>query len=387
MRPDKHGFGLAHHPDLLRYDFGPNHPLRPERISAGLSLLETCRLWEPAGESIVVSPAPVSELETVHDPAYMSAVDQAGSGTYPRRALAEHGLTGSDNPPFPDMHHASSVVVGATVAAARAVISGQLAHAFSPAGGLHHALRGRASGFCIYNDAAVASAILLREYGARVLYVDLDCHHGDGVQWIFYDAPEIFTLSFHESGRFLFPGTGGVEERGGGPGRDFCLNFPFVPFTRDDSWQRALHALLPAVTEGFRPDIILSNHGCDTHVWDPLTHLSLTTASFVEGAALVHRLAHEYCAGRWVAVGSGGYDWRRVVPRSWAILWAEMSGRPLPDSLPQSWRDRWLGEAEEPRPGQLLDDIAVSPPTPRQQEIVAANDETLAAVVNLLATG
>src|SRR5205085_6685582 len=144
---------------------------------------------------------------------------------------------------------------------ARSITGGAYLHGFNPAGGLHHALRARASGFCVYNDAAVAIGALLREHGTRVLYLDFDCHHGDGVQWLFYDEPRVMTVSFHETGHYLFPGTGGVEETGTGPGRGYSVNVPVAPFTQDESWMEAVEAVLPELVEGFAPDLIITSHG------------------------------------------------------------------------------------------------------------------------------
>jgi acetoin utilization protein AcuC len=374
---------IVAHPDFVHYDFGPYHPLRPERISAGLDLLLSSGLWNQSEEVLTAPLADVPELELVHAPEYIRAVDKAGSGSLPYDDLTRFGLGSSDNPPFSNMHYAASLLAGGGLVAARAVMSGDFMHAFHPAGGLHHAHRTRASGFCVYNDPAVAAAAVVKEFGARVLYIDLDCHHGDGVQWIFYNSPDVFTLSFHESGRFLFPGTGDVTEIGDGPGEGYSLNVPFAPFTRDASWQDALGRVLSSVAATFRPDLIISNHGCDTHTWDPITHLSLSTSSFVRQAALCHELAHSFCEGRWVAVGSGGYDWQRVVPRAWAILWCEMSDRQLPDRLPPPWVSKWLQNAELPIPEQFLDPSSLTVPSRREQEIDATNAEAVELALRL----
>ena len=369
---------IAHHGDLLLYDFGPYHPLRPERITAGLDLLESAGLWSPDTELLTASAARLADLHTVHDPDYVRAVDEAGTAYLPAGELARYGLTSTDNPPFPAMHYAAALVAGATTSVTREVLAGRLDHAFSPAGGLHHALRDRASGFCIYNDPAVAAAVAAREFEARVMYVDFDCHHGDGVQWLFYEDPNVLTISLHESGRFLFPGTGAISETGEGRGRGYAVNMPFAPFTCDDDWQEAVHALIPPLAHRFAPDILITNHGCDTHIWDPLTHLSLSTDSFVHQARVSHRLAHEVCGARWIAVGSGGYDWRRVVPRSWAIVWTEMTRRPLPYSLPPDWISRWDTESAEPLPDTFLDNSDdLTGPSPRAAEVRAANRDTL----------
>lgn len=368
---------LFHHTDFLDYDFGPQHPLRPERLTAGLQLLASAGIYDPEQDTPETLPATRPELELVHDPHYIDAVISAGGGDAPAAMYAPFGMHSGDNPPFLGMHEASAMVTGGTVTAAREIMRGHLLHAFNPAGGLHHASRHRASGFCIYNDPAVAAAVLAEEFGARVFYVDFDCHHGDGVQWIFYSDPRVFTLSFHESGRFLFPGTGEPVEIGEGAGKGASANVPFAPFTEDTSWREAIEAVLPPLVHRFKPDILISNHGCDTHGWDPITHLSLSTNAFAHQAGLVHALAHEVADGRWLAVGGGGYDWRRVVPRSWAILWAEMSERPLPVGIPPEWFKRWDTEVREPMPTRFLDCPDAVRAIPRRDEIEELNREAV----------
>lgn len=345
---------------MAAYDFGPYHPLRPERIDSGFDLLTAAGLWSPDRELVHPDSASLGELTLVHAPEYVDAVRRAGSGDLPEQIHAQFGLSSRDNPPFPDMHNAAALVAGGTVRAVRDVMDGRLDRSFVPAGGLHHAHHARASGFCIYNDPAIAAAVALKEYGARVMYVDLDCHHGDGVQWIFYSEPNVLTVSFHESGRYLFPATGFVEEIGEGAGAGMSVNVPFMRFTRDGSWMDAL-ALLEPLAARFQPDLLISNHGCDTHVWDPLTHLELSTASLHAGARVAQDIAERYAGGRWVALGSGGYDWVRVVPRSWAILWTEMTGRVLPDRLPAEWVDRWRPYADGDMPGSFLDAPEIVP--------------------------
>jgi acetoin utilization protein AcuC len=377
---------LVYHPDLCQYDFGPQHPLRPERIELGLDLLDALDIWQRGSETCVPIAASDELLSFIHDSDYIAAVREVGNLAGGRSQLARFGLTSSDNPPFPHMHYAASLVAGGAAEATRAVMRRELDHVFHPAGGLHHAHRDRASGFCIYNDPALAAAVAVEEFGARVAYVDFDCHHGDGVQWLFYDDPSVLTVSFHESGRFLFPGTGGIEERGESEGIGYAVNVPFVPFTQDASWLNAAHRLLPPLLEQFDPDLLLTVHGCDTHIWDPLTHLSLTTSAFMDQASLVHELAHRHCDGRWVAFGSGGYDWRRVVPRSWAILWSEMSGRALPNELPQAWVSRWSNDELEPLPRAFRDNPDTVHPV-RSDEIDSSNLDTLSEVIKAAGVG
>lgn len=374
---------IAAHPEFVDYDFGPDHPLRPERILAGLGLLQALGVWDPDSEALIPAPAPREELELVHQPGYIRAIETAGSDWFPRGELARYGLSSAgDTRPFPNMHHVSALLTAGSTEAARLIMRGEIAHAFNPAGGLHHAMPARASGFCVYNDPAVAAAVAVREFGARVLYVDFDCHHGDGVQEAFYDRADVMTISFHESGRYLFPGTGFVEELGEGPGLGYSLNVPVQPFTTDDSWLRSIHRILPEAVERFRPDLIISSHGADTHHWDPLTHVSLTTQAFAAQARLTHELAHAFAGGRWLAVGSGGYDWRRVVPRSWAIVWAEMAERALPDGLPGAWVAQWSPGADAPFPRTIHDDSA--PLIPDSQRIERANDATVDSLLAAL---
>jgi len=378
-RTASHRSAFAYHPGFLGYDFGPSHPLRPERITVALDLLQATGILDVDSEILSPPEATKEELTLVHDADYVDAVAAANGHMLGHRSLSQFGFSSADNPVFPEMHRASALVTGGSVATIREIMSGRLDHAFNAAGGLHHAQRARASGFCVYNDPAVAAAIAVREFDARVLYLDFDCHHGDGVQWLFYDSPHVMTVSFHESGRYLFPGTGGIDEAGEGAGRGYSLNVPFEPFTQDASWQYALASIVPEVVRRYRPDVIISSHGCDTHRWDPLTHLALTTASFFQQARLVHDLAHEFSAGRWLAVGSGGYDWMRVVPRSWSIVWAEMTNRPLPDQLPDSWLNRWSLLAMDPLPQTYRDGAEVGSPIARADEIEQLNRRTITA--------
>lgn len=373
---------IAYRPEFLKYDFGPQHPLRPERITASLNLLSEAGIWDP--DSDVVSPPAASNaaLELVHDPSYVRAVEEASSGFDSRTPaeLAGFGLAAGDNPAFPGMHAAAAFVSGGSVETTRRLMNGELEHAFNPAGGLHHAGRSRASGFCIYNDPAIAAAVAMEEFGARVMYVDFDCHHGDGVQGLFYEEPRVLTVSLHESGDYLFPGTGRVDETGAGKGQGHSVNWPAAPYTQDDSWILAIESIVVPLAERFRPDFLISSHGSDTHVWDPLTHLALTTKSFTFQAEVMHNLSHSLCDGKWLAVGSGGYDWRRVVPRSWGIVWAEMTERKLPDALPEGWRHKWQSETEETLPEKWLDSFTVEIPPDQSEMVRRMNNAALEAV-------
>lgn len=383
-----HQVKFVHHDGFTGYRFSADHPLSPLRIQLTKELLEGMRVLE-AGDIYQGSLAGDELLSLAHDLDYIRAVREAGGeGPHGDRAsgnpgsfnLRDFGLGSEDNPVFPGMYTAARTIVGATVDAARLVWEGEARHALNLAGGMHHARRRAASGFCIFNDAAVTIAYLVKKYGARVAYIDTDAHHGDGVQWLFYDNPDVLTISFHESGRFLFPGTGGPEETGTGSGYGFSVNVPLEPYTDDDSWLEVFQLVVEPLLSEYEPDIIISQNGCDGHYLDPLTHLRATLRTYREIPVAVHTLAHEFCAGRWVAVGGGGYDVWRVVPRAWGWLWSTMSGRHLPRTLPEEWRERWAGESPVELPWLTEEE----PPekVARQEEIAAANRRVAGQVLD-----
>ncbi len=303
-------------------------------------------------DQVTVEAAPAAsdaELELVHDPEYVEAVRYAGrfaqfAPDEPmdfRRLLLRHGLGTEDDPAYPGMHEASALVAGATLGAARAVWAGRARHGASIAGGLHHAMRDRASGFCVYNDPAIAIAWLLDQGAERIAYVDIDVHHGDGVQAAFWNDPRVLTISLHESPDTLFPGTGRPAETGGPEADGSAVNVALLPGTRDAGWLRAFDAIVPPLLRQFRPQILVSQHGCDTHWSDPLADLQLTIDAQRAAHAALHDLAHEVCEGRWLLTGGGGYQLVEVVPRSWTHLLAVAAGQPIDPSAqtPMLWRE------------------------------------------------
>jgi acetoin utilization protein AcuC len=326
-------------PELLRYDFGAGHPMAPARLDLTMRLVAELGLLS-SGSLEVVDPAPAGDdvVGSVHDPAYVAAVKHAAATGEPDLA---RGLGTEDDPVFPAMHEAAARLVGASVAAADAVWSGQVPHALNIAGGMHHAQRAAASGFCIYNDAAAAVQRLLDAGARRVAYVDLDAHHGDGVEAIFWDDPRVLTFSVHQDGHTLFPGTGNPSDVGGRGARGSAVNVALPPRTDSARWLRAVDAVLPAVLRAFEPDAIVSQHGTDAHGNDPLTDLSVGIDAQRTAARWVHELGHELCEGRWVALGGGGYAVVDVVPLVWSSLVAEAAHVPLAAGmpLPESWRD------------------------------------------------
>ncbi len=294
------------------------------------------------------------------------------------------GIGSSDNPAFAGMHEAAASVAGGSLAAMEAILRGDVEHAQHPGGGLHHAMPGRAGGFCVYNDPALA-VVRARADGLRVLYVDLDVHHGDGVQAMGYADPGVLTLSFHEHGRHLFPGTGFVDEVGEGSAAGSSVNMPFEPYAGDGAWLAAVRSLLPSLAAVFGPDVVVSQHGADTHAWDPLAHLRVTTTAMAEAARVVDAVAHRWAGGRWLATGGGGYDAYRVVPRAWALTWLAGAHREAPDETPAPWRDRWAADAASfgtpGMPATMLDQPDAGRPVDGAQRAADARSlETLARV-------
>jgi acetoin utilization protein AcuC len=313
---------------LTEYDFGPDHPLAPVRIELTMRLAQAMAVVP--SERLVRVDAPVAadeQIATVHAPDYIEAVQRAGAD--PSRADLDFGLGTGDTPTFAGMHEASAHVVGASVEAARQVWEGSALHAANVAGGLHHAMPRSASGFCVYNDPAIAIRWLLDQGVERVGYVDVDAHHGDGVQTAFYHDPRVMTLSLHETPRTLFPGTGFPTETGRGDGSGTSVNVALPPGTSDAGWLRAFHAVVPPLLREFEPQVLVTQHGCDSHVDDPLTHLMLTIDGQRAAHLALHDLAHELCEGKWVALGGGGYAVIDVVPRTWTHLLAIVGGSPI----------------------------------------------------------
>jgi acetoin utilization protein AcuC len=347
------------------YDFGPQHPLRPERVLLTydhvrqLGLIARDNVFEVSSR-----PATDDEILAVHDRDFVETVKRIDSGELDERAGLEFGLGTPDDPIFANMHRASAAVCGASIVAAETVVSGDASHAFNPAGGLHHARRREASGFCIYNDPAAAIAKILElKPDWRVIYVDVDVHHGDGVQWIFYDEPRVVTVSLHQSGRYLYPGTGFESEIGRGDAAGTSVNVPLLPGTGTEDYLWALESVLTPVAASFKPQVIVTQLGADTHHGDPLANLALTMPAYPRMARLLHEVVHEHCEGRWIATGGGGYQAETVVPKVWAIHFAEMCG--APDVIPAAWLDdrgaaevsRGFREQVERSVGEVLDAV------------------------------
>lgn len=321
---------------LLAYDLG-EHPLDPVRVELTVALARELGVLDRPGVRLV-RPVAADEaaLTRVHRPDYLDAVRAAPDDPF----FSGYGLNTPDNPVFDNMHEASALIAGASIAAAEAVWRGEARRAVNVAGGLHHAMAGRAAGFCVYNDPAVAIARLLDLGAERVGYVDVDVHHGDGVQEIFADDPRVLTISLHETPMTLFPGTGFSDETGGPGAKGSAVNMPLPPGTGDAGWLRAFHAVVPSVLRAFRPQILVTQCGADSHRLDPLADLRLSVDGQRASYLALRALADELCEGRWIATGGGGYALVEVVPRAWTHLLAIATGEPIaPATLtPPAWR-------------------------------------------------
>ncbi|MEB7772621.1 acetoin utilization protein AcuC [Kurthia gibsonii] len=364
-------------PEQLDYKFSETHPFNQKRLQLTMDLLKHINALQP--EQIKTARvATDEELLLGHDAAYIDIVKRAGHGELRNGEGEVYGIGTEDTPIFKNMHEASAMFVGGTLTACDYVMQGKTNHALNLGGGLHHGFHGKASGFCIYNDSTVAIKYMQKKYDARVLYIDTDAHHGDGVQWSFYDDPNVCTLSIHETGRYLFPGTGAVTERGNGEGYGTSFNIPLDAFTEDGSFLEVYETAIREVIAHFKPDVILTQNGADAHYFDPLTHLYSTIKTYEVIPKIAHELAHEFCEGRWIAVGGGGYDIWRVVPRAWSMVWLAMTNQQVPTgAIPQEWLENWQKEAPVTLIPTWEDSEDLYEPIPRKEEITEKNQQTL----------
>jgi acetoin utilization protein AcuC len=343
---------------MTAYNFGPGHPMAPARMDLTARLARSLGLLDQAHVSVAAPEvASDAELETVHSPDFVEAVHRVSEDpSFPDEA---RGLGTEDDPAFAGMHEAAARLAGGSLLAASAVLDGSALHAVNFGGGMHHAARDRASGFCIYNDSALAVRRLLDGGIRRVAYIDVDAHHGDGTESIFWDDPRVLTISLHESGLTLFPGTGFANEIGGPQAQGSAVNVALPSGTGDAGWLRAFHAVVPQLVGAFEPEVIVSQHGCDSHRLDPLAHLNISVDGQREAATAVGNLAARHCGSRWIATGGGGYNVTDVVPRSWSHLIAIAAGRPVPlkTPVPEDWRTYVEDKFGTATPGLMGDDV------------------------------
>ncbi|MET9308572.1 acetoin utilization protein AcuC [Streptomyces cellulosae] len=336
------------------YDFGRDHPMDPVRLALTRSLVTALGLDRDVNV-VAAKAAGESTLRLVHREDYIDAVRAASAD--PGSADQSYGLGTVDDPAFAGMHEVSALIAGQSVGAAEAVWRGEALHAVNFAGGLHHAMPGAASGFCVYNDAALAIARLLELGAERVAYIDVDVHHGDGVQAAFWEDPRVLTISLHEHPRTLFPQTGWPEETGAPNAEGSAVNVALPAGTGDAGWLRAFHAVVPELIADFRPQVLVTQHGADTHFEDPLAHLAVSLDAQRAVQVACHDLAHEHAEGRWVALGGGGYAVIEVVPRSWSHLVAIAAGRPVEPTelVPDEWRRQVYARTRQPAPRRMTD--------------------------------
>ncbi|MDQ0767753.1 acetoin utilization protein AcuC [Pseudarthrobacter defluvii] len=343
---------------MTAYNFGPGHPMAPERMDLTARLARSLGLFDLDHVDVAAPDvASDAELQSVHSADYVAAVRRVSAD--PSQPDESRGLGTEDDPAFAGMHEAAARLAGGSLLAAQRVLDGSAVHAVNFGGGMHHAARERASGFCIYNDAAIAVQKLLDGGVGKVAYIDVDAHHGDGTQNIFWDDPRVLTISLHETGLTLFPGTGFANEIGGPAAEGTAVNVALPAGTSDAGWLRAFYAVVPQLVGAFEPGVIVSQHGCDSHRSDPLTHLNLSVDGQRDAANGVGHLAERYCGGRWIATGGGGYNVLDVVPRAWSHLVAIAAGRPVPlrTPVPQVWRQYVAEKYGREAPALMGDDV------------------------------
>ncbi|HIZ99320.1 MAG TPA: acetoin utilization protein AcuC [Candidatus Janibacter merdipullorum] len=343
--------------DFTRYDFGVGHPMAPVRLDLTARLCRALGVFDHV-DVVDVDPADDDVLATVHDRQYLDAVRAISAD--PSVADGRWGIGTDDVPAFAGIHESSARIAAGSREIARRVWTGEAEHGVNFTGGMHHAMRDRASGFCIYNDVGIAIQWLLDQGAERVAYVDVDVHHGDGVQELFHDDPRVLTVSVHESGRTLFPGTGWASDTGGPGAEGTAVNVALPPGVVDGPWLRAITSVAGPVVRAFEPQILLTQHGCDTHREDPLAHMAISLDAQRQAAVNLHRLAHEVAEGRWLAFGGGGYDVANAVPRAWTHLTAIAAHHPIPAATetPQAWREHVelvAAQAAPPTMGDLPD--------------------------------
>ena len=370
--------------ELLKYRFNDTHPFNQMRLKLTTDLLTDAGFLN---DEDIVKPrmATDEELLLVHTEEYIGAVRAAGRSELSQEELAKFGLDSEDTPSFKNMHEKCAALVGATLTAVDLVMSGQTDQALSLAGGLHHGFSGKASGFCVYNDTAIACEYIAQKYGKKVMYIDTDAHHGDGVQWTFYSRNDVVTYSIHETGRYLFPGTGSATERGTEEGFGYTVNLPIDAFTEDASFLEVFKNSLESAIQAFKPDIILSQNGVDGHFRDPMTHLSLTSKSYEEIPRFVSDMAKKYTAGKWIAVGGGGYNIWQVVPRMWSQIWLAMKNIDAPKGrLPAAFIERYQEQCKVDFPELWEDTLEDFTEIPRRVEIAEKNKTTLERILMYL---
>lgn len=351
---------FIYHDKYLEYDFGDSHVLREERLLLARMLMQNYGLVGQLGAmELSPSPATYEDLATVHEKGYLDVLKRLSGD--PGGSSIAHGLGVADNPVFPGMFDASAIQVGGTLLACDSVARGETDRALNMGGGFHHAMPARAAGFCLINDIAIGIRRLISKYGIkRVLYLDIDVHHADGVEKVFEGDPRVLNISLHEDGHYLFPGTGAVDDIGVGEGEGYVVNVPLPPYTSDVSYLHAFKEIVVPLAEAFKPEIIFTQLGADAHFADPLAHLNLTTRAYEEIGETLDYISLRHSGGRWVAVTGGGYD-LMFCPRIWTLLFSKMTGKEVDDNLPAEWMEYCkISYQAVPEGGTLRDPAATA---------------------------
>ncbi len=329
--------GFMYSPELTRNILREDHVLRPMRLRLVYELLQAYGVFERP-DAVVIEPRVATELELMsfHGRDYVESVQAFSRGEDLHRQNRYGFSDWGDNPISEGMYDAAALAAGASLVAAETVWNGEADAVFNAGGGYHHAGPDFASGFCVFNDVVIAILRLLALGAERVAYVDIDAHHGDGVQNAFYSSNHVLTISIHQSGQTLFPGTGETAEMGEEPGVGYAINVPLAPGTHNAAYAHVIENAVAPLIRAFNPDVLVTQQGIDTHIDDPLTHLRLTSEGHTSAVAKLGSLS----PGKWLAMGGGGYD-LSAVARCWAMDYAVMAGAELPDDIPQSYQENY----------------------------------------------
>lgn len=360
---------------LLRYRFHNKHPFNQMRVKLTTELLLSTGYLS---ESQIITPrqATIDEIAMVHKYDYIQAVMRGEKNLLTPDEQQKYGLDDEDTHVFSRIHRSTATIIGGGLNLVDAIMEGKFRNGCHLAGGLHHAHEGRASGFCVYNDAAIYIKYLNEKYQQRVLYIDTDAHHGDGVQWTFYASNQVMNYSIHETGKFLFPGSGHYTERGTDQGFGYSINVPLEPYTEHDSFLEVFKKTLNQVAESFQPDFIVSVNGSDIHYLDPLTHMSCDLNTLYQIPYIITEVAEKYCGGKQIMLGGGGYNIWRVVPRAWSHIHLSLIHQPrLHGRLPEDWLNKWRHYSPVPIPEYWEEQYDDYQDIPRRPEIAKQNNQ------------
>ncbi|AVP37320.1 acetoin utilization protein AcuC [Staphylococcus felis] len=374
--------GYVYSDELLNYRFHNKHPFNQMRLKLTTELLQ-CEGLLHDHQMIKPRQATIEEIASIHKYDYIEAIRRGERNLLNSDEKEKYGLNEEDTHLFPKIHSSAATIVGGGLNLIDAIMAGQFRNGCHLGGGLHHALEGRANGFCVYNDAAIYINHLIKNYHQRVLYIDTDAHHGDGIQWCFYNSDQVLNYSIHETGKFLFPGSGHYSERGTEQGFGYSINLPLEPFTEHDSYIEVFTKTIEKIAERFKPDFIVSVNGSDIHYLDPLTHMHCNLNTLYQIPYIVTDIAEKYCEGRQIMLGGGGYNIWRVVPRAWSHLFLSLIHHPpLKGKLSSQWLNKWKQYSPVHIPEYWEEQFTDYTPIPRRHEITEKNRTTSSYILN-----